>query len=180
MHRVLQAPVGTTTRSEEIRRRMAHGWRRSRRTPALLLVEKACVKKFCKRCNGETDRYPSGNCKVCSRRWHLANKDKARECARKSAAINRPRRVAELRERNRSQAARRGGYAPPETPRYSETDVCECCGKFQIGALNLDHDHQTGKFRGWLCRRCNVGIGCLDDSIEGVLRAAAYLHRSAR
>lgn len=40
-----------------------------------------------------------------------------------------------------------------------------------------DHCHSTGLFRGWLCRRCNVGIGFLGDDIQGILEAAAYLEK---
>ena len=50
---------------------------------------------------------------------------------------------------------------------------CECCGR--IAPLQLDHDHSTGAYRGHLCRLCNISIGGLQDSIEGVTRALAYL-----
>jgi hypothetical protein len=43
--------------------------------------------------------------------------------------------------------------------------------------MHLDHDHVTGKFRGWLCGACNRGIGMLGDNLAGVMRAAAYLQR---
>jgi hypothetical protein len=44
--------------------------------------------------------------------------------------------------------------------------------------LACDHDHQTGEFRGWLCKNCNTGLGLLGDSIAGVRSMLAYLTRS--
>jgi hypothetical protein len=42
-------------------------------------------------------------------------------------------------------------------------------------SLCADHDHITGKFRGLLCRKCNVGIGFFKDSPELLLKAINYL-----
>ena len=39
----------------------------------------------------------------------------------------------------------------------------------------LDHDHDSGEFRGWLCNRCNSAIGWLEDDINYVRRALNYL-----
>jgi len=39
----------------------------------------------------------------------------------------------------------------------------------------LDHCHLTGKFRGFLCHKCNVAIGHLGDSPELVKKALDYL-----
>ena len=53
---------------------------------------------------------------------------------------------------------------------------CECCSR--VANLQLDHEHGEGRaFRGWLCKSCNVGIGHLGDSAEGVAQAVAYLSR---
>ena len=43
--------------------------------------------------------------------------------------------------------------------------------------LCVDHDHKTGKVRGLLCRRCNAGIGLLQDTTEGVAAALVYLNK---
>jgi hypothetical protein len=53
--------------------------------------------------------------------------------------------------------------------------LCECCQ--QRPATHLDHDHETGKFRGWLCNYCNRGIGMLGDNVYGIMRAMNYLTR---
>lgn len=59
------------------------------------------------------------------------------------------------------------------TPTTERTTFCECCGIFCV--VRLDHDHTTGKFRGWLCNNCNLGIGKLGDCEAGVIRALNYL-----
>lgn len=59
---------------------------------------------------------------------------------------------------------------------------CACCGTDEPGPrgkrLHVDHDHTTGKVRGLVCHHCNLGIGHLGDSLEGVERAVAYLRRN--
>jgi Recombination endonuclease VII len=58
--------------------------------------------------------------------------------------------------------------------------ACECCNR-PMGTgkqVHLDHDHVTGKFRGWLCNSCNLGIGALGDDIKGLRLALAYLKRA--
>ena len=54
------------------------------------------------------------------------------------------------------------------------SETCDCCSK-ATPTLILDHDHGTGKFRGWLCYRCNSGIGQLGDDIAGLEKAIYYL-----
>jgi hypothetical protein len=70
-------------------------------------------------------------------------------------------------------------------PTRPEPATCECCGRAPMRygvptALSLDHDHTTGKFRGWLCNRCNLGIGMLDDTLTGLQNAISYLRRASQ
>jgi len=55
--------------------------------------------------------------------------------------------------------------------------VCDCCGESSEKSLVVDHDHNTLKFRGWLCASCNLGIGHLGDNIEGLEKAIAFLRK---
>ncbi len=41
--------------------------------------------------------------------------------------------------------------------------------------MHMDHDHQTGKFRGLLCHKCNVTLGMVDDSTEVLRWLAQYV-----
>lgn len=60
---------------------------------------------------------------------------------------------------------------------HLKTEVCDCCGKAHVKSLVLDHDHNTGEFRGWLCEPCNLALGHLGDDVQGAENALAYLKR---
>lgn len=44
--------------------------------------------------------------------------------------------------------------------------------------LGVDHDHETGRVRGLLCRPCNRAVGILGDDPSTFERAATYLRNS--
>lgn len=52
---------------------------------------------------------------------------------------------------------------------------CVLCGKTPKGNLCADHCHKTIKFRGLLCRTCNVGLECFSDDPEILRKAIEYL-----
>ena len=39
----------------------------------------------------------------------------------------------------------------------------------------LDHDHETGNFRGWICNYCNMMLSRADDNPEVLRKGADYL-----
>lgn len=57
--------------------------------------------------------------------------------------------------------------------------VCAICSQKRehVGASgwHVDHEHESGRIRGILCNKCNVGIGMLQDSAVIMLKAARYL-----
>lgn len=44
-----------------------------------------------------------------------------------------------------------------------------------VAMLAVDHCHETGKVRGLLCNRCNLGIGLLKEDTNIFKRALEYL-----
>ena len=54
---------------------------------------------------------------------------------------------------------------------------CDLCNKPVHKNWQLDHCHETGKFRGWLCKGCNTGLGGIGDSFESSLKALIYLSK---
>lgn len=57
---------------------------------------------------------------------------------------------------------------------------CDLCKKPVHRNWQLDHCHETGKFRGWLCKGCNTGLGGIGDSFESTLNALIYLSKFKR
>ena len=51
---------------------------------------------------------------------------------------------------------------------------CEFCGRTH-DKLRLDHCHVSGKFRAWLCNKCNTGFAQLGDTADALQRAAKFL-----
>lgn len=46
------------------------------------------------------------------------------------------------------------------------TGKCHSCGVSEqdlIAGLCMDHNHETGEFRGWLCNPCNKALGFMQD-----------------
>ena len=50
------------------------------------------------------------------------------------------------------------------------TDHCECCGQTDV-KLQLDHCHETEKFRGFICRSCNMTLGRNGDNYASIKEA---------
>lgn len=76
---------------------------------------------------------------------------------------------------------RKGTRMPPgvvDVVSFREArQIAECiiCGGTQTIQLSVDHDHQTGRVRGALCTRCNLGLGHFRDDPELLRIAALYL-----
>lgn len=57
-------------------------------------------------------------------------------------------------------------------------DICHKPAEDEKGRrLAIDHDHETGEFRGFLCGSCNTGMGLLSDDPARLRAAADYLER---
>jgi hypothetical protein len=70
---------------------------------------------------------------------------------------------------------RKYGLRPGEVELLIEQQggVCALCG--DRAAVQVAHDHRTGKVRGVLCLLCNAGLGALKDDPEIIRQAIAYL-----
>lgn len=132
-------------------------------------------------------------CKPCAaarlRDWREKNKDHVAEYTREYHS--RPEYKEKHRERNRQRYQR-----DPDVFRrtrlirefgitleqyqlmFAEQDgKCAICRKpCKSGRqLAVDHCHDTGKVRGLLCMNCNRAIGWLEDDVDRLMAAAAYI-----
>lgn len=118
------------------------------------------------------------------REYRAANQDRFKKKDREQYAKHREKKLARSRvffqnnaELMRARKRRSNGIPEPTRPR---PQVCECCGAPpSYRGLHADHCHVTNTFRGWLCGKCNRGIGLLGDGLDIVLKAAEYLKRSS-
>lgn len=99
-----------------------------------------------------------GNCAECAhaavRKWNKKNPQKMQEAKRK----------------HRGQV---------EAPTRGKPERCEMRGCYPgKNGLVEDHDHRTGKFRGWICKRCNAALGLFGDSREGLDAGISYLDKA--
>lgn len=62
----------------------------------------------------------------------------------------------------------------------SHDGTCQICGIHESKLdkrLAVDHCHDTGEFRGFLCQNCNFGLGFLGDTFESLEKAVGYLKK---
>jgi len=59
--------------------------------------------------------------------------------------------------------------------------ICPICKKSSIpyitANLVIDHNHETGNAREWICDSCNTGLGRFKDNIELMQEAIKYLKK---
>lgn len=59
--------------------------------------------------------------------------------------------------------------------------VCPICKKASIPGVTanlvIDHDHETGNARTWICDSCNTGLGRFKDNIDFLKEAIEYLKK---
>jgi hypothetical protein len=54
-------------------------------------------------------------------------------------------------------------------------NACSCCKRKRKGTLVLDHCHQTGRLRGFVCSGCNTAIGLIGESSSALAAASRYV-----
>lgn len=99
------------------------------------------------------------------------------------AKAKNPNRASEYNRKYRKSATFKiRDYLGYPTPTRERTEHCEMCGGQTTPGrhMALDHCHATNTFRGWLCNRCNLGLGYLGDSKVGLERAWEYLDNCER
>lgn len=81
--------------------------------------------------------------------------------------------------------ATKGKYQPPNISSVQLSDMitkhsadCDICGD-SSQTLCIDHDHNDGKVRGMLCRKCNHLLGCSEDSKTKLQSAINYLDKAS-
>ena len=87
------------------------------------------------------------------------------------------------KQNSKGTATLRKIYTPPTNPEY-RCPICLLSSKDLIDKgykpkWCLDHDHDSGVFRGYICNLCNTGISNLKENVETMRRAVAYLESHA-
>lgn len=65
------------------------------------------------------------------------------------------------------------GLSYSEEAKLMAVTSCEVCGA--EGDMVIDHNHDTGKVRGRLCRHCNFALGHAKDDVNILRGLANYL-----
>lgn len=107
--------------------------------------------------------------KARGKQYRERNLERARETGRRSYWKN--------VERNRAND-RHASRAHMPAPTRPEPSLCEICGVAPGIALCLDHCHLTDRFRGWVCKHCNLMLGYARDSAVILTKAAGYIERA--
>ncbi len=124
----------------------------------------------------------SARCKTCralaARKKRKDQPEKSAEAQRKYAQTPKGHRAFRRCALLRSYGMTEADYEQLEA---NQNDCCAICGEHKDAAtryLCVDHDHKTGKIRGLLCTKCNVGLGAFRDSPETLIKASEYLIRT--
>lgn len=119
----------------------------------------------------------SNRCRPCARayyrEWSQRNIDSVRERKRAYQA-SRPQEQRQDHHRKHRYGMAPGTFA---AMRDAQGGACAICGR-EPKRLVVDHSHKTGRVRGLLCDRCNIGLHLLETpDILSSAQAYLELHR---
>ena len=131
---------------------------------------------YCKDCHQELSaaQYQKSKAKRYAQNaaWREANRETWNAYSRNWEVRN-PRARLTIRLRNRY------GITADDYESLLETqgDACAICGGHERNGtlFSVDHDHETGRVRGLLCRTCNAAIGLFQERIDLIEAALLYL-----
>lgn len=149
--------------------------------------------KFCQKCDKETSHrgvvcrrcyekelklnnptYKQNQAKA-QKKWRNQNKKKLKEYfeLRKESSFE----MERIRGNQRAYTARKRGLTKEafDSLLKFQNNTCPICLNTFSKTRYLDHDHKTGKARGFLCSPCNSGIGFLQEDEDQIERALMYL-----
>lgn len=130
----------------------------------------------CRRCRkGQTKKYREKNRGEINKRnlgYAERNRDSRRQQGKK---YYRSERGQEMSRRNQLRV-KYGLTLEQHKQMYADQDGrCKICGELiSYGKMQTDHDHDTGKVRGLLCRYCNLRLAVVEDA-EFCEEAIKYL-----
>jgi hypothetical protein len=113
------------------------------------------------------DAVPKEERQRLARESYLRNCEKYKERAKRYRLENPP----NHEKRRANDRKRKGMLNPVGTPPH--VGICEICRREKM--LHLDHDHETGEIRGWLCTPCNRGLGYWETKLNA---ASEYLAKA--
>ena len=135
--------------------------------------------------------------KASGRRYYEANKEKLNKRAMDWAKENKDKVKAngakykrekwrtdpDFRQKTKDSALRNRKKRLELMAGRPRSEACELCGQIPKPTQNartvvFDHCHATGKFRGWLCDRCNKVLGLVYDDQDLLLKMRDYLVRN--
>ena len=138
------------------------------------------INKTCSRCHhtkattafsGRRKNGLAGWCKQCINQY---SKDRRQDPKVRDVILKKDRSRPKRPYSRHSHLAREYGLSVDEFNGMvaKQGGMCAICNK---PLQCVDHCHLTGVVRGLLCKRCNTGIGMLDDNPSLLMRAAEYL-----
>ncbi|HEX9438250.1 MAG TPA: endonuclease domain-containing protein, partial [Roseiflexaceae bacterium] len=117
-----------------------------------------------------------------NRKWERSHREHVNEYKRLHRNTN-----PQFREKNRRRLANgrrmaKYGLSTEDFERMviRQNGLCANCKIRPLETLCVDHCHATNTVRELLCRKCNTGLGCFNDSPALLRKAAGYLHRHGR
>ena len=138
---------------------------------------RSCYEKNLRQTNPEYANRQREN----QRKWAESNPERIKEYI-KRRTNNPEHRERDKQKHKQNYLSRKFGLSIEciEELKRIQGNACAICGRIldTVKAVHIDHNHNTGQYRGILCSKCNNGLGFFNDDIQLFTKAITYLQTS--